>query len=60
MLTVSALKKNLIALGAEEYFNDPSAIILIEWADKVEKILPQRTKYVNIKILGDNKREIKY
>ncbi|MFA4941896.1 MAG: tRNA (adenosine(37)-N6)-threonylcarbamoyltransferase complex ATPase subunit type 1 TsaE [Patescibacteria group bacterium] len=52
-------EKDLIALGAEEYFNDPSAVILIEWADKVKKILPQRTNYINIKILEDNKREIK-
>jgi tRNA threonylcarbamoyladenosine biosynthesis protein TsaE len=51
-------EKDLIALGAEEYFSDPSAVILIEWADKVKEILPQKTKYIKIKILGDNKREI--
>ena len=51
-------ERDLIALGAEEYFNDPSAIILIEWADKVKKILPKKTKYIKIKILEDNKRKI--
>jgi tRNA threonylcarbamoyladenosine biosynthesis protein TsaE len=51
-------ERDLIALGAEEYFNDPSAVILIEWANKVEKILPKKTKYIKIKISGDNKREI--
>jgi len=53
-------EKDLIALGAEEYFNDPSAVILVEWADKVRKILPNKTKYVKIEILEDNKRKIKY
>lgn len=53
-------ERDLIALGAEEYFNDPSAVILIEWADKVKEILPQKTKYIKIKILEENKREIKY
>ena len=54
------LKKgqDLIAIGAQEYFSRPETITVIEWADRVKKVLPKRTKYIKIKILEDNKRKI--
>ncbi|MFA4833751.1 MAG: tRNA (adenosine(37)-N6)-threonylcarbamoyltransferase complex ATPase subunit type 1 TsaE [Patescibacteria group bacterium] len=51
---------DLIAIGAGEYFNRTGTLTVIEWADKIKKVLPKRTKYVKIKILEGNKREIKY
>ena len=50
-------EKDLIAIGAEEYFNRTDTIIIIEWADRVKKILPKKTRYVNIKNQGNNKRK---
>ncbi|MDP2736332.1 MAG: tRNA (adenosine(37)-N6)-threonylcarbamoyltransferase complex ATPase subunit type 1 TsaE [bacterium] len=41
---------DLIAIGADEYFNRPDAITVIEWADKIKTILPKKTKFVNISI----------
>ncbi|MFA6551555.1 MAG: tRNA (adenosine(37)-N6)-threonylcarbamoyltransferase complex ATPase subunit type 1 TsaE, partial [Patescibacteria group bacterium] len=32
--------EELTALGVEEYFNDAQTVTIIEWADKVKKILP--------------------
>ena len=52
--------RDLIAIGAQEYFSQPRTLTVIEWADRVKKILPKRTKYIKIEILEDNKRKIKY
>lgn len=35
-------------LGLEEILSDPNNIILIEWAQKAEKILPKNTVKINI------------
>lgn len=47
----------LTAIGALEYFNRPDTIVVIEWSDKVKKILTNNTKKIKIKI-NDNKRTI--
>ncbi|MDD5031544.1 MAG: tRNA (adenosine(37)-N6)-threonylcarbamoyltransferase complex ATPase subunit type 1 TsaE [Patescibacteria group bacterium] len=52
--------RDLIAIGAREYLNRPDTLTIIEWADRVKKILPKKTKYVKIGILEGNKRRIKY
>lgn len=51
---------DLIAIGAKEYFNQPGTITVIEWADKIKKILPRKTKFVKIQLRGGNKRIINY
>ena len=52
--------KNLIAIGVEEYFNRPDTITIIEWADRIKKILPKKTSYVNLKVKEKIKRLIQY
>ena len=42
--------RDLISIGADEYFKRPDAITVIEWADKIKKILPGKTKFVKISI----------
>ena len=42
--------KDLMAIGADEYFNRPDAITVIEWADKIKKILPKKTEFIKITI----------
>ena len=49
---------DLIAIGAEEYFNRDDTVVIIEWADKIKKILPKKTRFININI-KDNLRNIK-
>jgi len=41
--------KDFIAIGTEEYFNKKDTVIVIEWADKIKKILPKNTKYIIFK-----------
>lgn len=53
-------EKDLIALGAQEFFSLPDAVIAIEWADKITKILPKDAKVIKISPLSEVKREIIY
>ena len=52
--------ENLIAIGADEYFKSPEAITIIEWADKIKKILPKKTKLIKINLQKNNHRKIIY
>jgi len=48
------------ALGLEEYFNlkKLNGFILVEWADRVKNILPEKYIIVNFSKISDNKRSI--
>ena len=41
--------KELLVLGLREIFSDPENVILIEWADKIKKILPKEVIYLKFK-----------
>lgn len=41
--------RDLEAIGAKEYFGRPDAITVIEWPDKIKKILPKKSKIIIIK-----------
>lgn len=43
-------------IGLQEALNDK--ICLIEWPEIVEPLLPANTKYVDISIIGKNKRKV--
>lgn len=43
--------RDLTAIGADDYFNQPSTVTTIEWADKIKKILPKKAKFIKIKII---------
>lgn len=50
--------KEIQDIGWEDVVSDPGNIILVEWAEKIEDILPQNTIRVSIKETGENTREI--
>ncbi len=54
------LKKpeELLELGFNDLIKNPENIIVIEWADKVKKILPKNIIRINFKNLGGDKRKI--
>jgi tRNA threonylcarbamoyladenosine biosynthesis protein TsaE len=52
--------KELIPLGVEEMLNDPQNIILIEWSERIKKILPNHYTKIHIDHAGNNERKIKY
>lgn len=51
-------EKEFLELGLEELFSDKNATIIIEWAEKIKKILPKDTIWISFKMLSENKREI--
>jgi len=51
--------KQTKGLGLEEIFADKKGIVVIEWADRIEPILPQKRLDIYFEYLTDNKRKIK-
>ena len=52
--------QDITAIGAKEYFNRLNTITIVEWADKIKKILPKKTKFVSIINKEEDKRLIRY
>ena len=51
--------KDLIDLDFEEILSNPKNIVLIEWAEKVKKILPEKNNiWIKFKVIDKNKRKI--
>jgi tRNA threonylcarbamoyladenosine biosynthesis protein TsaE len=49
--------EDIITIGANEYWQKPDTVTVIEWADKIKKILPRQTKFIRFKIKKES-REI--
>jgi tRNA threonylcarbamoyladenosine biosynthesis protein TsaE len=50
--------KELEPLGIAEILNDPTGIVLIEWSDRVKKILPKEHIKIHIDHIAEKKRKI--
>lgn len=50
--------RDLKILGIKEILNNPDNIVLIEWSDRVKKILPKNQIKVHIDHISKNKRKI--
>lgn len=50
--------KDLENIGATEYFRDPNTVVVVEWAEKIKKILPKNTLHISIEIKPQNTRKI--
>ena len=51
-------EKEILNLGWEEIISNPKNIVLVEWADKIENILPKNSVKINFKHLKGDKREM--
>ncbi len=51
-------KEDLYEIGLEDYLEYKDSLVVIEWADKIVN-LPDDIIKINIKIIGENKRNIK-
>lgn len=49
--------ESIYGIGLEEYFNAPW-ITVIEWAEKIESLLPAHTKRIRLTALDDMSRRI--
>ena len=50
--------KELFVLGFEEILSNPKNIIAIEWAERVQKLLPKNSKLITFKFYNKKEREI--
>jgi len=48
----------LLELGFKDLIRNPENLIIIEWADKIKKILPRNIFKIEFKNLGKNRRKI--
>ncbi|HBB56752.1 TPA: tRNA (adenosine(37)-N6)-threonylcarbamoyltransferase complex ATPase subunit type 1 TsaE [Patescibacteria group bacterium] len=51
-------EKEILNLGWEEIISNPRNIVLVEWADKIESILPKNHIEVVLKHKEEGKREV--
>jgi len=51
--------KEILDLGFKEIISDPKNIIAIEWAERIKKILPKSTIWINFEFIDKNKRGIR-
>ena len=51
-------EKDLEVLGIKEILNDPQNLVLIEWSDRVKKILPKKHIKIHIDHVDKNTRKI--
>jgi tRNA threonylcarbamoyladenosine biosynthesis protein TsaE len=49
--------REIVALGYEEYFFG-DGVCLVEWADRLGRLLPERYLRINLEVRGENKRRI--
>mgnify|MGYP001592969027 CR=1 FL=1 len=52
--------EEILTLGFEEIIKNPRNVVLIEWADKIAKIFPEKILKIKFKWLGENKRKIEF
>lgn len=52
-------EKEILDLGWQEIVRNSENIVLVEWADKIEKLLPENCIKITFKHLKGNKREIR-
>ena len=51
-------EKDILGLGWEEMIQDGKSIILVEWAERIKKIIPRNSLWINFKWINENEREI--
>ncbi|MGZ4985147.1 MAG: tRNA (adenosine(37)-N6)-threonylcarbamoyltransferase complex ATPase subunit type 1 TsaE [Chthoniobacterales bacterium] len=49
--------QELVRLGLDEYV-DGDGVCIIEWADRFRNLLPERTKWISLKVRSETEREI--
>lgn len=53
-------KEELLHLGWEEIIARPENLILIEWPERVQEIIPERAIKIYFKFINETTREIEY
>jgi len=52
--------KDLLNIGAQDFFDDPEVLTIIEWGDLAKDILPRRAKTITLEALSEDERKITF
>ncbi len=52
--------EELEAIGAQDYLGKSDVVVVIEWPENIKSILPNKTIFINISNLDEQRREITY
>jgi len=52
--------EEILSLGFVDIVKETDNLIIIEWADRIKKILPKNALILRFKFLGEGRREIKF
>lgn len=52
--------KDILNLGWKEIIADKNNVVIIEWADRIKKIIPKRALWIKFAWLDENKRKINF
>jgi tRNA threonylcarbamoyladenosine biosynthesis protein TsaE len=50
--------KDILNLGWEEIVANKKNVIIVEWADRIKKIIPKKSLWINFEWQGEEKRKI--
>ncbi|MDP2910450.1 MAG: tRNA (adenosine(37)-N6)-threonylcarbamoyltransferase complex ATPase subunit type 1 TsaE [bacterium] len=50
--------KEILGLGFKEIISNPQNIVVIEWADKIKKIMPKNTFWISFDFINESTRKI--
>ena len=50
--------KELLSLGFKEIISNPKNIVVIEWSDRIKKIMPKNSIWINFDFINIRKRKI--
>jgi tRNA threonylcarbamoyladenosine biosynthesis protein TsaE len=52
--------ESALVFGVDEYLSNDNAVLLVEWAERIEKLLPKNTVRVEISHSGETTRKIRF
>jgi tRNA threonylcarbamoyladenosine biosynthesis protein TsaE len=50
--------EEVVNIGLKDYLNNPEAVIVVEWPEKIRDILPGSTIFVKMEFENENNRKI--
>lgn len=53
-------KQDFSPIGIQEYLGDKNVVSVIEWPERLKKIIPKNSLKIQLKYLDENSREISY
>ncbi|MCX6723910.1 MAG: tRNA (adenosine(37)-N6)-threonylcarbamoyltransferase complex ATPase subunit type 1 TsaE [Candidatus Staskawiczbacteria bacterium] len=53
-------EEDILELGFDEIISDPKNIVAVEWPERIKKVLPQNTIFIDFRFIDAKTREISF